>query len=256
MNINYDLLMLRIKKISIIFLNTRFIAAFLKHGVVAGVEHASILRRGFSTIVDIGANNGQFALAARGFSNAKVYSFEPLPEATFIYKKLFRNDPFANVYTSAIGSKSEKRLMNVSKSNDSSSLLEAVDAQVDLYPDTAKVGSLMVDVRPLDWYLSKSDLEYPALLKLDVQGFEYEVLLGCEKYIACFDYIYCECSFVELYKGQKLAFEIIKFLSDHCFQLVGTYNVSYGINGESVQSDLLFKRVGSEFEDINLYAKF
>ena len=33
------------------------------------------------------------------------------------------------------------------------------------------------------------------LLKIDVQGFELEVLQGCETIVTNFDYIYCECSF-------------------------------------------------------------
>src|SRR5882762_6091377 len=54
----------------------------LRHGVAASTEHEAIpLRADFSTVIDIGANRGQFALfAERRFPQATVICFEPLPE--------------------------------------------------------------------------------------------------------------------------------------------------------------------------------
>ena len=58
--------------------------ALLYHRVAAGVEHAVVLRSlgPLSTVVDIGANRGQFALAARHCCpQGRIVSFEPLPAA-------------------------------------------------------------------------------------------------------------------------------------------------------------------------------
>jgi hypothetical protein len=58
--------------------------ALLRHRVAAGVEHAGVLRNlgPVRTVVDIGANRGQFALAARQcFPAARIVSCEPLPAA-------------------------------------------------------------------------------------------------------------------------------------------------------------------------------
>ena len=58
--------------------------ALRRHRVAAGVEHAVVLRQlaGCLTVVDIGANRGQFALAARQcFPAARIVSCEPLPAA-------------------------------------------------------------------------------------------------------------------------------------------------------------------------------
>ena len=58
--------------------------ALRRHRVAAGVEHARVLRNlgPVGTVVDIGANRGQFALAARHcFADARIVSFEPLPAA-------------------------------------------------------------------------------------------------------------------------------------------------------------------------------
>ena len=100
-----------------------------------------------------------------------------------------------------------------------------------------------VQVAPLDVFVSEKEIVEPAILKLDVQGFEFEALQGCESLIGRFEWVYCECSFVELYSGQKLAADIIEWLANRGFRLIGTYNPSYDRQGISIQADLLFRRV-------------
>jgi len=79
-------------------------------------------------------------------------------------------------------------------------------------------------------------------LKIDVQGFEYEVLSGCESLLEKFDQVYCECSFVELYSGQKLVPDVIQWLASRGYLLVGIYNPHYDDNGHAIQADFLFDR--------------
>lgn len=78
------------------------------------------------------------------------------------------------------------------------------------------------------------------MLKLDVQGFELQALEGCKSLIGNFDYVYCECSFVELYKNQKLAGEVVEYLSRLGFGLMGVYNPMYDRDGNCIQADLMF----------------
>ena len=82
----------------------------------------------------------------------------------------------------------------------------------------------------------------PALLKLDVQGFEMDALRGCESLLHKFDLIYCECSFIELYTGQKLASDVIAWLAERDFPIKGIYNMSYDSDGVAIQADFLFQR--------------
>jgi len=60
----------------------------------------------------------------------------------------------------------------------------------------------------------------PALLKLDVQGFELSALQGCGRLLERFRYVYVEASFIELYVGQALATEVIGFLFSRGFNLM------------------------------------
>lgn len=210
---------------------------------MAGVEHKAVLNRPLVTVVDVGANRGQFALAARAISGAKVVSFEPLPEVAAIFREIFADDPDVKLYVAAIGEKAEKKLIHLSARDDSSSLLEIGDAQSNFFPGTKEVGTLEVDVGTLDNFLSEKDIMRPAMLKLDVQGFEMQALAGCKTLIGNFDYVYCECSFVELYKNQKLAGAVISCLSSLGFSLTGIYNPSYDCEGNCIQADFLFEQL-------------
>lgn len=207
----------------------------------AGVEHKAALNRPLSTVVDIGANRGQFALAARAISGAKVISFEPLPEVAVLFKKVFSDDSAVELHVAAIGERAERRLIHLSARDDSSSLLEIGEAQSNFFPGTHEVGTLVVEVGTLDEFLTKEEIVRPAMLKLDVQGFELQALDGCKSLIGNFDYVYCECSFVELYKGQKLAGEVVIYLGELGFSLSGIYNPSYDRDGNCIQADLLFE---------------
>lgn len=241
-----SLLMLRLKKLRVILLYSELRSVFFLHRVMAGVEHKAVLCRTLSTVVDIGANRGQFALAARALSGARVISFEPLPEIAAIYRKLLGANPLVKLHMAAIGEKPEMKLIHLSARDDSSSLLEIGEAQSEYFPGTHEVGTLEVEVGCLDQYVSKEEIIRPAMLKLDVQGFEIQALLGCRTLLGNFNYVYCECSFVELYKGQKLAGEVIEFLRVEGFCLTGIYNPSYDRDGNCIQADLLFDNIAGQ----------
>jgi hypothetical protein len=90
--------------------------------------------------------------------------------------------------------------------------------------------------------LPASKVEAPALLKLDVQGFELQALAGCEDVLPRFDWVYVECSFMELYAGQSLADEVIAWLRERGLRLAGVYHMAYDDRGRAVQADFLFGR--------------
>ena len=193
-------------------------------------------------IVDIGANKGQFALMLKKLnSNSIIHSFEPLNNAYNIFKKIFKNDPNINAYPFAIGNTKEDKNIFVSMRDDSSSILPISENQEEIYPGTGLKETMVISVDRLENFISIKDITYPSLLKIDVQGFELEVLLGSENILHSFDYIYCECSFIELYKGQPLVYEIVDFLRQSGFHLDGIYNLHHDKNGLSIQADFLFR---------------
>ncbi len=130
--------------------------------------------------------------------------------------------------------------IHVSERDDSSSLLPIGENQSKLFPHTGERGVQETQVLPLSEAMDVADLSAPVLLKIDVQGFELEVLRGCCSMLGQFSWVYVECSFIELYEGQALAHEVIKYLSQHEFELSGIYNMSYDKKGNAVQADFFF----------------
>ena len=237
----------KIQKLVRIIPNRYFLKTLLRTGVAASVEHTQVLKNlkkyEFLTIIDIGANRGQFALIARDFfPKAKIVSFEPLEEAAKTFHRIFSVDPMTLLYENALGPIHKNMEIHISKQDDSSSLLPISGLQDDIFPGTEEKETRIVEVKTLDEVLSDESIEQPALLKLDVQGFEIDVLKGCESLLHLFEYIYVECSFVELYVGQSLAYEVISFLSTNEFALTGIYNLSYSKQGFPIQGDFLFKK--------------
>lgn len=216
----------------------------LRYGVFAGTEHEPVLRDlNCLTVIDIGANRGQFSLAARHlFPKAAIYAFEPLPVPAAIFKKVFKDDPLVQLIQSGIGKTRELRTIHISYKDDSSSFLPIGENQLRLFPGTGHKESKEVEIGPLSLWITAKSIKKPALLKIDVQGFELEVLKGSEELLDLFDYIYVESSFCELYLGQALADEIIAFLFSRQFRLKGIYNLFYDKRGKPVQADFFFTK--------------
>jgi len=240
---NLDALFNKLDKLSQALMSWRLWQALWKHRVLAGAEHRTVLSADLKTVVDIGANRGQFSLAARNWSpSAILIAFEPLAAPADIFRRVFADDDKVILHQAAIGPASARQKMHVSARDDSSSLLPISSAQTTMFPGTGEIAITDVRVGPLDEFVKASDLLAPAMLKIDVQGYEYEALLGCESLLHHFDCIYCECSFVELYSGQKMGGEVIDWLSSKGFQLVEKYNDAYDQQGVTVQADFLFSR--------------
>jgi FkbM family methyltransferase len=214
----------------------------LWQGVAAGVEHEKILRLlDCACVVDIGANRGQFALVSRlVWPQAQIYSFEPLPGPAAVFRKIFKNDSRVKLFPCAVAPRRGSAVIHVSRQDDSSSLLPISIRQSALFPGTEEKETRAIEVSPLQDCLTPGDIPRPALLKIDVQGYELPVLQGCESLLSCFDYIYVECSFVELYTGQALAHQVIDYLHPRGFCLRGVYNPYQDRFGLAIQGDFLF----------------
>ncbi|MEM9403006.1 MAG: FkbM family methyltransferase [Pseudomonadota bacterium] len=233
----------RARKLLRLLVSKVYFKGLLKR-VAAAVEHDSVID--FiqpRTVVDIGANRGQFALMVRKVCpDARIYSFEPLPGPADRYERLFESDDQASLFRKAIGEVETTMRMNVSMRDDSSSLLPITEEQISVFPGTGHSGTLDVQVAPLSSALEEEDIQSRSLLKLDVQGYELEVLKGCATLLGRFDEVYVECSFIELYGGQSLASDIIAFLSGQQFNLVGVFNMTFDASKRPIQADFLFSR--------------
>lgn len=237
---------LRLMKLGQIILDPFLVSALIK-GAAAGTEHRMILERlNLEFIVDVGANRGQFALISRKiFPRANIHSFEPLEAPAQIFKNIFGSDPNVTLHVCAIGWEKTTATIHVTKDDDSSSMLPITKRQSSMFPGATEKETRQVTVLPLSQALGTTSIPPASLLKIDVQGFELDVLQGCEDILNKFSYLYIECSFMELYAGQALAYQIISWLDQREFVLSGIHNIYYAKDGKAVQGDFLFTHISS-----------
>ncbi len=218
--------------------------ALLRARVFASTEHDRILAGlELNTVVDIGANRGQFALCIRRlYPQAQIFSFEPLRKPARSWMRNFSADTRARLFNKAIALQSGSATMHVSRWDVSSSLLPFAQAQHDNYPLTEEASREVVETATLEACVDEHMIQDPALMKLDVQGFELSALQGCALLLGRFKYVYVEASFVELYLGQALASEVIEFLFSRGFKLMCVANLSRGASARPIQADFLFAK--------------
>lgn len=100
-----------------------------------------------------------------------------------------------------------------------------------------------VKIFKLDYWVQEQNLLQPDSIKIDVQGFELEVLKGAINTIKQTSYIILEVSFDEFYVGQYSTSELFKFMEDHDFKLIDTgfeWRKDYDINNRLLQIDVIF----------------
>ena len=85
--------------------------ALFRARVVASTEHDRVLDGlQLDTVVDIGANRGQFALCIRHlFPHAQIYSFEPLARPAGAWVRNFGADPRARLFRKAVALQSDRK---------------------------------------------------------------------------------------------------------------------------------------------------
>jgi FkbM family methyltransferase len=213
----------------------------MARGVMPAVEHLEPLRSlDARTVIDVGANKGQFSLAARYlFPTAMIYAFEPLERARDLYHSVVPGP--VRMYDLALGAQAGSATFFIASRADSSSLLAPGKGQ-ELAYGVGLASETIVSVERLETVMAAEALASPVLLKMDVQGAELDVLQGAASLLPLVQAIYCEVSFVELYERQPMASAIVSFLDDHGFSLRGIFNQSMTRQFGATQADLLFSR--------------
>ena len=240
----------RAKKLLSILGVASYRRALFRHGVAASVEHDTALGSlDLRTVVDVGSNRGQFSLfALQRFPDATIVSLEPLARPGEKFLEVFASQPRVTLHRAALGPDSGRSVMHVSGHDDSSSLLPITATQGELFRGTGEVRTEEVRTAPLSEFLDATDVREPALLKIDVQGYELEALRGCGDLLECFEFICAEGSFVELYEGQALADELIEWLRARGYRLSRMYGTTSDRRGRAIQADMLFQRIDARTE--------
>ncbi len=196
-----------------------------------------------NTILDIGANVGQFILDIRKFfPEATVYSFEPLKD---VYEELNRNSLIDSnwiPYNVALGDFNGLVKINRNTIATDSSLLPMTEFYIERYFFKTKKWEEEVIIRRLDDLNLK--LVSELMIKMDVEGFEGKVIEGGEATFKKAKVIFTEVTFQkERYEGQILFDNLYGILKELGFKCYGFYSVRYDTkSGAPSYADAVFVR--------------
>ena len=232
-----------IKKIFILFQNFLWCYGLFK-GVAANIELLPFIKKikNINTLIDVGSNKGQFVLLCiKFFPNLLIYSFEPIKEALIRQKNLlnFKNNIY--FYNTGIGNKNKIINFFITNRADSSSFL-TINKSKNYNKNYYVKEKRKIKIQKLDQILNNKKLIKPVLIKIDVQGFELEVLKGSKKTLPNIDYLLLEVSKNQMYNKQAIELEIINFLKKEKFIIMESSKWKKINNTEFMQRDILFKR--------------
>lgn len=200
--------------------------------------------RGLDTLLDVGANVGQYAALVRaaGF-DGRIVSIEPLPDAFARLNRRMGPDPKWSGLRVAAGAERGRATIHVAENSYSSSMLEVTDLHLSADPASQTRRDLVVDVTTIAEVVGREDLDpVRTLLKIDTQGFESAALDGAGELLDSFAAIQLELSYAELYAGQASASELTERLASHGLT-PWTWDAGIsGADGRLLQSDTLFVR--------------
>ncbi|MBI3442706.1 MAG: FkbM family methyltransferase [Candidatus Sungbacteria bacterium] len=199
---------------------------------------------GIQTIVDVGANIGQFAQDIRSaLPDAYIYSFEPLKDCYDDLLIAMKNDKKFKAFNVALGALSEEVTMHRNDYSASSSILDMAQSHKDLYPYTKNTHDEKIVVRRLDDMreLHPDNLKKEILIKIDTQGYEDRVIRGGIEFLKNTKVIIIETSFITLYEEQLLFAEIYKMLTLLGFVYKGSLRRKFNLkNGGNLYEDSIF----------------
>jgi FkbM family methyltransferase len=198
------------------------------------------------TVVDAGASVGDFsALALRLFPDATVHAFEPLAECQATLNQRFQGDQRVKVHAVALGAERAVRSLLRSAYAPSSSLLPMAQAHTRNFPFTRDVTPEQVRVERLDDVLAPAAIREPLCIKLDVQGYEGEVIEGGRVTVARAAVLIVEMSLEPLYEAQPLFDAIYRTLVGLGFEYAGNLaQLLSPDDGRVLQVDAVFRRRG------------
>jgi len=194
----------------------------VKYIPISEAPEVALQRLGVDLVLDVGANQGQFAsgLRRRGYAG-RIVSFEPLSSAHKALLHASSGDAMWDVFPRcALGEREGEVEINIAGNSESSSLLPMLESHRSAAPESAYLGKESVKLMTLDkaaeHYLKNARSTF---LKIDTQGFEWQVLDGARATLPHVKGILLELSLVQLYEGQHLWQEVVARLEAEGFTL-------------------------------------
>ncbi len=172
--------------------------------------------RDIGVVFDVGANVGQTAWGlTRYFRSSPIYCFEPV-RATF--EELQRK----------YGSKVHCVKLALGRRDSTETIQLHRDSELNSFGPTrpGKIGTETVKVQTVDKFCFANGIESIGLLKMDVQGWEMEVLYGAPRMLElkAIRFIFAEVGFRERDSDMQAFEPLNRYLCDLGYEFCGLYD--------------------------------
>lgn len=208
-----------------------------------GIAHSSELNEAFRVqakllsllaqpnpiIFDVGSNTGQaYQLYRQVFPAALIHCFEPFPASMVALAETVAGDSLVRLHSVALASREGVADFNVNANSQTNSLLDTEPASTLFWGDGLLETQAKIQVQQvsLDRFVDSHSIPRISILKLDVQGSEYDVLLGarCMLQRQEIDIIYLEIILSQTYEGQRPLQDYLSIMAENGYNLIDVYN--------------------------------
>lgn len=203
----------------------------------------SLRRRGFTAdrVIDVGAYRGDWTrLCLSVFPAARVLMVEAQSARQHDLQRLCATAPDRLFYAQALLGAADGPVVEFAAMATGSSVFHENSG----YPRELQSRPLTTLDRLLEQH---RDFEQADLLKLDVQGYELEVLKGASRLLTRTDLVLLEASWIEVNRGCPLIAEVMYFMARKGFRPLDICSQIRRTDGTLWQTDLLFARRDSRW---------
>lgn len=205
-------------------------------GIDAYRDVSKILDKSDPLVFDVGANIGQTAVHILDlFPAARIHCFEPSPS---VFKTL----------SAKLSDKANLRLNNLGLADKPGTLELIENSRADmtsfLEPGNAwghVVRRTKVEVSTVDAYCAANGIDHIDLLKIDTQGYDYQVLCGSAEMLARrgAHFTLCEIILDDMYVGIERVDRLLAHMYERGYALFGIYDQRWR-DGKLSWADAMF----------------
>lgn len=194
-------------------------------------------------VLDVGANEGQHAqMLRRAGYHGELISYEPQPRAYAALSHHLANDPKWTANNCAVGAEEGRLTLNIAENSVASSILPIGQLSLDAAPECRYTSTVEVPVIALEETL-RAHRQRAIMLKIDVQGFEPQVLEGCGDLLEQVAVLDVEMALAPIYEGQALFDEVDSAIRARGFRRVGFDHAFWNrATGELLALDGIYAR--------------
>lgn len=197
-------------------------------------------RLGFdpAVTIDVGAYVGDWTRSfKRIFPESAILMIEPQAAKATVLSKVKSELPNVDLHMVLLGAREEESVGFCESETASSVLQESANR----HPPTANMS-----MTTLDAITAKTPFARPNFIKVDVQGYELEVLRGGERTLESAEAVLIELNLLQLHEGAPLFHESAEFMGNHGFQVYDICSlIRRPYDGAVWQSDVMFIRSSS-----------